>query len=343
MNTSTLSNDIIENEGNLYLYFKLGNNKYALNVNQIIEIIQLPLLDYPQKLSNNIIGLLNYNNLTINILDLRFYLKLKVTPYSINNQILIIKTEENIFGLIIDAVENIISLDSSKIKYFPFSEENKIIEFIYKKENENICIINLITLENILKQGVPQTEIDVLSLFPADDDSKYKLKQRHNELIKKFDNAPVTFSQDKFISFKINENIYCINIEYVKEFLKNPTITPIPCNVDYIPGVIALRGDFITIVDLEKILGMSIYPKQDSKNKISENIIILELSDYKIGFMVEKIFNIINISDESIKKNLYDKQNAYIYGEVLLDKKLYIILNIKNILSDEKFFIEDNT
>lgn len=340
--TTFYNNEILDNNENSYLYFSLGESKYAVNIKQVVEIMKLPLLDYPQKLPNNIVGLLNYNDFTINILDLRFYLDIKVTPYSILNQLLIVKTDETIFGLIIDKTEDIIAIDQSKVEYLQVSMDRKIIEFIYKHENGTISVINLNAIEELLKQDIEQHDIDIPSLFPNDDDSRYKLMQRAQILQEKFDINAVTniFSHDKFISFSLDENTYCIDLKYVKEFLKNISITPLPCNKDYIAGVTALRGDFINIIDLKNYLNESNKSHSnvdfiDSKNQV----IIIQVPDFTVGFLVDKIYGIINIAEDLIKKDSqYDK---YILSEAFLNDELYTILDIKNILSDEKFFIEE--
>lgn len=334
----------LENSENLYLYFSLGQCKYAIGIQQVVEIMKLPLLDYPQKLPNNVIGLLNYNNFTINILDLRFYLDIKVTPYSVSNQLLIVKTDETIFGLLIDKVDDIIPLNETNIEYFNFPNEKKIIEFLYKTENETISVINISALEETIKQGVPSLDIDIPSLFPNDDDSRYKLMRRHQSIAETSQMNFVTnlFSQDKFISFSLDDNTYCLNLEYVKEFLKNSAITKIPCNLAYIAGVITLRGDFITIIDLKKFLNISDdnpHMGRSSKN----NIIIIETADFQIGFLVDEIFRIIDIPEELVEENVRDHQpDKNILCEVVIDEKVHTILNLPHILSDERFYIEDN-
>lgn len=336
------NNNILESSENSYLYFALGDNKYAVNIKQVVEVMKLPLLDYPQKLPSNIVGLLNYNNFTINILDLRFYLDIKVQPYSISNQLLIVRTDEAIFGLIIDKIADIIVLDESQIEYLS-STPDKIIDFLYKKEEELISIINLSTVENIIKNGATSLDIDIPSLFPRDDDSRYKLVQRRQNLSEKTDFNLVTnmFSQDKFISFSLSGETYCINLKYVKEFLKNLTITKIPCDLDYIEGIIALEGDFVTIVNIKKFLNLdeNINTQQDNAAEGKNSVIIIEVPDLKIGFLVDEIFSIIDIPEDLIKKN--NISNKYILSETVMEDRLYTILDMKNILSDEKFFIND--
>ena len=185
-NLTQLYNNTGEEGENLYLYFTVGENNYALNTNLVIEIMKLPQLEYPQKLPNNVVGLLNYNNFTINILDIRFYLDIKITPYSSANQILIVKTDEAFFGLLINKVEDIIMLQQSRIEHFPVSNEDQLIEYLYHHEQSGtISILNLYNLENLLKKGVVSSDIDVPSLFPQDDESRYKLRLRSQALEEK--------------------------------------------------------------------------------------------------------------------------------------------------------------
>lgn len=341
--TTLYKSNIVESNENSYLYFNLGSNKYAINTLQVVDIMKLPHLDYPQKLANNVIGLLTYNSFTINVLDLRFYLDIKVTPYSVNNQLLIVKTDESIFGLIIDKAEDIISLEQSKIETFDFHGNDKLIEFIYKIDNESVSIINLNALENIVKDVNLTSDVDIPSLFPIDDDSIYKLTQRSNALQEKakFDLFTDVFSQDRFISFSLDDSIYCINFEYIKEFLKDYAITQVPCNLDYIAGIIALRGDFVSVVDTKKFLGLNDKASYVNFADAKNNIIIIETPDFKMGFLVDEIFEIINIPEDS-KKKKSSGTPKYIQGEVIMDNKLYTILDIKTILSDERFFVEEN-
>ena len=59
------NNNYIEQKKNSFLYFQTGHNKYAISSTNVLEIMKLPALDYPQKLPNNIVGLLKYNNFVI--------------------------------------------------------------------------------------------------------------------------------------------------------------------------------------------------------------------------------------------------------------------------------------
>ena len=113
-------NNYIEQKKNTHLYFQIGDNKYAINSDNILEIMKLPALDYPQKLPNNIVGLLKYNNFVINVVDIRFYLNIDVTPYNTHNELLIVRTDEVIYGIITDKVIGILPFDTALVDAIPF-------------------------------------------------------------------------------------------------------------------------------------------------------------------------------------------------------------------------------
>ncbi|MCQ2789609.1 MAG: chemotaxis protein CheW, partial [bacterium] len=267
---------------NLFLSFKLGENKYAINVSNVVEIMNLPQLDYPQKLYENIVGLLNYNDFNINVLDLRFYLNIKPEKYSVSTKLLIVKTDEMFFGLIIDKAEDIISVFPSKIEEFVSDKKLTPIQGVYYHNDEILSVIDANLVEQIIKEGVEVEEYDVLSLFPQDDEFKNCLALRNTMLQEKNKSKSIVniFSQDEYISFAINKNVYCINLEYVKEFVKNSQIIKIPCGLDYIKGVTSLRGDFITVVSISDFIDEKDYSIEDVQKK--NNIIILHFADYKI-------------------------------------------------------------
>ena len=181
-----MNNNYLEQKKNTHLYFQIGTNKYAINTANVLEIMKLPALDYPQKLPNNIIGLLKYNNFVINVVDVRFYLNIDVTPYNSHNELLIVKTDEVIFGIITDKIIGILPFDSALVDQIPFVDNKMIIESLYKFNNETIFIVNIYALENLLKQHDSSiADFDILSLFPQDEASKSLMTKRTRAIAEK--------------------------------------------------------------------------------------------------------------------------------------------------------------
>lgn len=334
----TLNNNTFEVQQNLY--FTLSDNKYAIPLKNVVEVMKLPALGYPQKLPNNIIGVLKFNNININILDIRFYLDVNVTKYSVDNKLIVVKTDESIFGIIADNIENIIDFENSKIERLPFVSENRIIDSLYHIEEQTVSILNMYALEQLLRQGVEtKSDVDIKSLFPTDEKSLEVFNMRAKYLITKLDNsvAQTAFVNDKFVTFALNETSYCINLKYVKEVTNKMNIIQLPCSPDYIEGLMTVRGDFITVINFKKILNLS-HTNYSQKPKV----IIIDSEQYKIGFLVDEIFEIADIPEELIYNKKTSIDDTFISSEIIRGNDIQLLINMEKVLSDEKMFIDED-
>ena len=319
----------------MHLFFKIGDSKYAINSDSVLEIMKLPALDYPQKLPNNIVGLLKYNNFVINIVDIRFYLDIDVTPYNTANELLIVKTDETIFGIITDKVIGIMPFESSMIDSIPFIDSKTIIDSIYKYNQETIFKINTYAIEKILKEHGNWAEYDVQKLFPQDEQSKSLMTKRSIDLANKNSFSLVSdelHAKTKYISFNLNEDSYCIELIYLKEVLKDTNITKVPGTPDFIEGIMNLRGDYITVLNLKKFLNI---PEQSTTDK--KPVIIVNYGELNLAFLIDKINELFDIpNDKKLSSGDGYFENEFIHNDIP-----YTILNIDRIFADKRIIITD--
>lgn len=325
----------IEQKKNVHLYFQIGDSKYAVNSDNVLEIMKLPALDYPQKLPNNIIGLLKYNNFVINVVDVRFYLNIDVQPYSTHNELLIIKTDEVIFGIIADKVIGIHSFDSALTDAIPFVDNKMVIDSLYKLGQETVFIINIYAIENILKEHNTWADVDILSLFPQDEASKQIMNRRTQAIADKSSLKLASGSlhvKNKYISFNLNNDSYCIALDYVKEVLKDTTITNVPGTPDFIEGIMNLRGDYITVINLKKFLNLPETVTPDKKP-----VVIIKCNELKLALLIDRINELFEFQETDIM----EQSEGYFASEFIYNGTLYTILNIEKISSDKKIIITD--
>ena len=321
------------------IYFSIGNNKYALPLANVLAVTQLPKLDYPQKLPSNFVGVMNFNNMVLNVMDIRFYLNMEVNPYSVSNKLIIAKTDEAMFGIIVDEILNITDFANSKIERLPFISNTQIIESIYSHDGENISIINAYALEKIIKNGYPDAGIDVCSLFPKDKESLQIFQSRSQILSQRVENAVIKniFSDNKFLSFKLNNTVYCIKLKYVKEITNASNILSIPCSADYIQGLMTIRGDFITVLNLKKFLNFA-----NAEIPMKSKVIVINSSDFKLGFLADDIEDMIDVPEECINAKNLSLDDAFVEAEIIQQNNVMFVLNMEKILSDEKLYIDEN-
>lgn len=326
----------IEQKKNTHLYFSIGGNKYAINSDNVLEIMKLPQLDYPQKLPNNIVGLLKYNNFVINVVDIRFYLNMEVQPYSTNNELIIIKTDEVIFGIITDKVLGILAFDAANVDAIPYADSKTIIEALYKLNQETVFIINIYAIENLLKQHDNKWEnVDIPTLFPQDEVSKNIMSKRTLAIADKSNLKLASgelHAKNKYISFNLNDDSYCIELTYVKEVLKDTTITHVPGTPDFIEGIMNLRGDYITVLNLKKFLNL-----QATKTLDKKPVVIVKCNELKLALLIDKINELFEVQEDEMP----DTTDGYFLNEFIYNQTLYTTLNVDKITSDKKIVVTD--
>ncbi|MGM0508957.1 MAG: chemotaxis protein CheW [Fusobacteriota bacterium] len=134
----------------------------------------------------------------------------------------------------------------------------------------------------------------------------------------------------RLIIFNLGENIYGFDIQKVQEIMNVPVITKLPSNLDYILGVINLRGKVIPIINLRKRLRLK--NKQKSEKK---KIIILKENDSTYGFLVDGISEVEKINSnmiESAPDNFSKSEKEYIKNIVKMEDSILILLKINKII-----------
>lgn len=330
-----MNNNLIEQKKNTHLYFQVGDSKYAVSSENVLEIMKLPALDYPQKLPNNIVGLLKYNNFVINVVDVRFYLNIDVKPYTPQNELLIVKTDELIFGIITDKVIGILPFDSALVDAIPYADATTVVDSLYKINQETIFIINIYSVETLLKQHKDWKDVDIPSLFPQDEASKALMAKRTHAIVDKSNMRLASGElhvKNKYISFNLNNDSYCIALDYVKEVLKDASITNVPGIPNFIEGIMNLRGDYITVINLRNFLDLD-----STVNYEKKPVIIVKYNELKLAFLIDKINELFEFQDDGVD----NPGDGYFSKEFIYNDTLYTILNVEKIMEDKRIVITD--
>lgn len=330
-----------ENKNQRFLFFEINNLKYAIDASYVVELMHIPKFETPGQMSKYISGVMPYDPMSINIIDIRSILNMEVEKYRLNDSLIILKTSENIFGIIVNKIIDILTLDESLIQVLPFDTQNKLIEFLYRYKNSNVSIINPDAIDEIVKNAKDEkNEHNYANLFPTDDYSDEILTKRQNNLYAKSKQIFETvIEKENFLQFQTHNLNLALNIKYIKEIVKlsqNKSIE-IPQIPKYINKIVSVRGDYVNALNLSFFLrGIDI----NEKYVEYKNLIILDIKHLKIGLLANEIFNIRSLKPEEFILNTDSKfHSGYIMGDIFNDNKLFSILNIEKIINDEKLYI----
>lgn len=135
----------------------------------------------------------------------------------------------------------------------------------------------------------------------------------------------------QIIVFTLNDNNYAITTDMVEEISRDIASTIVPNAPNWVEGLINLRGNVVTLLNLSKLL-------QQEDSVCYNNIIIINNNDEKVGIMVQEVIQVIDIKDDDIQCLNSDASDG-ILGIVQLDDLIINILDIDTLLSKNEGFI----
>lgn len=142
----------------------------------------------------------------------------------------------------------------------------------------------------------------------------------------------VTQSQsESFLSFTVGGQLYCVDIHSVVEIKGYTSTTKLPHMLDFMLGVINIRGVVIPIFDLQARFG-----GQNSELDSKKVIIIVSVEGQQLGFLVDAVNGIIeedsaNIKNSSVAQTAISED--FMKGIISIDDSMVIVLNINSIVA----------
>ncbi len=105
---------------------------------------------------------------------------------------------------------------------------------------------------------------------------------------------------DSYLSFKLDDEFFAVDVKQVIEILEVPNITRVPLAPEYMSGIINLRGKVLPLIDTKVKFGL-----EPVVNTINTCIIVLELKVedevIQIGALVDSVLEVLEIEKTSIQ------------------------------------------
>jgi purine-binding chemotaxis protein CheW len=134
------------------------------------------------------------------------------------------------------------------------------------------------------------------------------------------------------LCFTAADKEYAVSIENVREVRRLRGVTPIPGALDFIEGVVSLRGRVVPIISLSKKLNLPA-DKSSSLNRV----LITESNKHILGIAVDSVVGVISIDKANIEPpDEVLKRCEYLTGLGKVAKRLILIIDIEKLFSGEE-------
>ena len=149
----------------------------------------------------------------------------------------------------------------------------------------------------------------------------------------------------QYLIFKLEDEVFALDISKVREVLDFTTITKVPKTPEFMRGVINLRGSVVPVVDLRLKFGMS-----KTEKTVNTCIIIAEVTvDNEttiLGALADSVQEVMDLEPgqiEAAPKIGTHLNTAFIRGMGKRDNAFVIILDIDKVFSTDELALVQAT
>jgi purine-binding chemotaxis protein CheW len=157
--------------------------------------------------------------------------------------------------------------------------------------------------------------------------------------------STTTTETAQYITFKLGDELFAINVAQVREVLELPQITKVPTAPDYMRGVVNVRGKGVPVVDLRLKFGL---PK--TEDTVSSRIVVMELDldgeSTVVGGIADSVHEVIELEPGQINpppRIAMRWRTELIKGMGRRGEEFIIILDINAVFSSDERVAVDGT
>lgn len=133
--------------------FKLNEEEYALEIENVQEIIKKVKMTRVPRSRNYISGVINLRGIIVPIIDLKYRFSMREQGYDDNQRIIILKVNGISAGIIVDSVSEVIEIEEKLILPNPKQTNSEInsdyLKGVCKVEEERL--MTLLNIEKVLE------------------------------------------------------------------------------------------------------------------------------------------------------------------------------------------------
>ncbi len=134
-------------------------------------------------------------------------------------------------------------------------------------------------------------------------------------------------------TFYLGEQTFGVDAQSVQEVIRYQEMTRVPLTAPSVSGLINLRGQIVTAIDMRKRLG---YPSRPD-DKLPMNVVIRS-EEGAVSLLVDSIGDVIEVDDNAFETppdTLQGPTRDLIGGSYKLNDRLLLVLNTKHVIHDK--------
>jgi len=328
------------------LIFDLDGTRYGLNATKVLESVWLPELTPIDEAPPWVIGMFNLRGQIVPVTDLNLRFGHPARQPNLNDQVVVLKNENEIMGLMVAEVLEIIDVIPDSIAPFPHF---KLSPHGLNHLATGIANIDedLVTLIDVEQLTTHSELLDLDETTSVKSSSNQLYAETAPEVRARFHARALTLRQSTseedlpllgLAVIEMSGEYFAIELTAVQEFCKITQLRQVPCCPPHILGTISLRGKLFTLIDPRRVLNLA------PSSECSKAVIASTSTGLNIGIAVDEVCDVVYLKREELHDPpaaLREQCGTEILGTAAYGYKTMTVLELPKLLERRNWVVDE--
>ncbi|MEH2175044.1 chemotaxis protein CheW [Nostoc sp.] len=344
--------------------FKLNHSLYGIPATAVQELFFLPEVTAIAETLSTILGVINLRGKFLPVMDLYRRLKQARPPFQLTDSMIVLEWQTQRIGIIVNQVDSVQAIAPDRIaaNVCDRSKESLPDGLVTGIANVEEGIVTLLNPELLVEHAFIETVFNLNSDFNNNSSVNDTLKHPSDSALNQclyahFDSQERQILQERTEALRCSVDeedsasllplavvglageYFGFGLETVHEFTEIHKITPIPCCPPHIVGNINLRGEIVTLININNVVDLPMNGVQSHQQAV-----VVRLEQRVAGIAVDDIFDVTYIHPSQMTAApiaLHSAKDDYLQGVAPYRDRMMSIINLSKLLTSEVLVVNE--
>ncbi|ABS03332.1 chemotaxis protein CheW [Kineococcus radiotolerans] len=274
--------------------FAVDGQEYALPIDRVQEIVQAPeRVTAVPNAAARVLGVMDLRGGLLPVVSLRQVFGLEVPALQAHNRIVVVTVEregrESLVGVVMDTVREVLRVPADLVGALP----HVVSGGGRSREVQSVC--RLEDGKRLVSVLSADSLVDVGALADLDPEDVAVSRARDEQEDDVSDDG--RGDDELLVVFRLQGEEYCVAVDAVQEIVRVPeTLIRVPKTLDFVEGLVNLRGAVLPVVDLRTRLGLDRSARDER-----QRIVVLIIGGVRTGFVVDSVAEVLRVSGAELE------------------------------------------
>lgn len=161
-----------------------------------------------------------------------------------------------------------------------------------------------------------------------------EILRRRAEQLARLPLQPDTGDEVEVLACQMGDERYAVETRHLRAVQWASAITPVPCTPSFVVGIVSVRGEIVTLLDLATMIGLRTVPLLASDRPVP--VLLLGLAGMRAGLVVDEVLGVERLKLEALKVAPSGREFVRGVGE-----RDTVLLDVEALLGSGRFTVAD--